>query len=104
MLLITMPTRRWHLFFRDNRRILNRGFPIKIIIFIFAASDPYGESVTLLRAIGLRYGAVVIIGGGLASSILYLLRSEVKIFTAKGFVNHVMKSREDLCSGTHKLF
>ena len=68
---------------------------------MFTASDPYGESVTLLRAIGLRYGAVVIIGGGLACSILYLRGSEVKIFTAKGFVNHVTKSREDLCSGTY---
>ena len=38
---------------------------------MFAASGPYGESVTLLRAIGLRYGAVVIIGGGLASSFVF---------------------------------
>ena len=60
---------------------------------MFAASDPHGESVTLLRAIGLRYGAVVIIGGGLAYSILYLLRSEVKIFIAEGFVNYVTSSR-----------
>ena len=70
---------------------------------MFAASDPHGESVTLLRAIGLRYYAVVMIRGGLASSILYLLGSEVKIFTAEGFVNHVTSSREDLCSGTHTL-
>ena len=34
---------------------------------------------------------------------LYLRGSEVKIFTAEGFVNHVTSSREDLCSGTHKL-
>ena len=70
---------------------------------MFAASDPYGESVTLLRAIGLRYYTVVMIRGGLASSILYLLGSEVKIFTAEGFINHVTSSREDLCSGTHTL-
>ena len=33
---------------------------------VFAASDPHGESVILLRAIGLRYYAVVIIRGGFA--------------------------------------
>ena len=33
---------------------------------MFASSDPYGKTVTLLRAIGLRYGAVVMIRGGLA--------------------------------------
>ena len=65
---------------------------------MFAASDSYGKSVTLLRAIGLRYGAVVMIRGGLACSILYLRRSEVKIFTAKGFVNHVTSLRKDLYS------
>ena len=84
--------------FRDNRRISNRGFPIKIIIFIFAASDPYGENVTLLRAIGLRYYAVVLIRGGLAYSILYLRGSEVKIFIAEGFVNYVTSSYKDFCS------
>ena len=67
---------------------------------MFTASDPHGESVTLLRAIGLRYYAVVIIRGRLAY-FLYLHGSEVKIFTAEGFVNHVTSSREDLCSRTH---
>ena len=70
-------------------------------MLVFAASDPHGESVTLLRAIGLRYYAVVMIRGGLAFSILYLLGSEVKIFTAKGFINHVTSSREILCSRTY---
>ena len=65
---------------------------------MFAASDPHGKSVTLLRAIGLRYYSVVIIGGGLAYFILYLRGSEVKIFIAKGFVNYVTSSREDLFS------
>ena len=69
---------------------------------MFAASDPHGESVTLLRAIGLRYGAVVMIRGGLAC-FLYLRGGEVKIFIVKGFVNHVTSSREDLCSGTHNI-
>ena len=59
------------------------------------------ESVTLLRAIGLCYYAVVIIGGGLAYFILYLYGSEVKIFIAEGFVNYVTSSREALCSRTH---
>ena len=36
---------------------------------VFAASDPHGKSVTLFRAIGLRYGAVDMIRGGLACSV-----------------------------------
>ena len=34
---------------------------------------------------------------------LYLRGSEVKIFIAEGFVNHVSSSREDLFSGTHNV-
>ena len=43
---------------------------------MFAASDSHGKSDTLLRAIGLRYYAVVIIGGGLAC--FFLIYVEAK--------------------------
>ena len=68
---------------------------------MFAASDPHSESATLLRAIGLRYYAVVMIRGGLAAFILYLLGSEVSIFISEGFMNYVISSLEDLCSRTY---
>ena len=77
---------------------------------MFAASDPHGKSVTLLRAIGLRYGAVVIIGGGLTCLVLYLRGSEVNIFTAEGCgftryrILRTVRSRERYVKSSNMLY